>query len=149
MEHLFIFMMLSVKWKTNLIWILSTNYKNSDSQLSKFLTNLLFGTFTFPACPSAPKDFKVAEVTRRHVHLMWEVPEHDGGSPVTHYQIEKREVSRKTWAKVRLSLSLVLELSKNLHDWTITASSVGAFWMSFYVWINECKNKSKVSSNQI
>uniref|UniRef100_A0A3Q3B7I5 Uncharacterized protein n=1 Tax=Kryptolebias marmoratus TaxID=37003 RepID=A0A3Q3B7I5_KRYMA len=54
------------------------------------------------ACPSAPKDFKVAEVTRRHVHLMWEPPEHDGGSPVTHYQIEKREVSRKTWAKVDL-----------------------------------------------
>lgn len=42
----------------------------------------------------------MAEVTRQHVHLMWEAPEHDGGSPVTHYQIEKREVSRKTWAKV-------------------------------------------------
>ena len=53
-----------------------------------------------PASPSAPKDLKVAEVTRRHVHLMWEAPDHDGGSPVTHYQIEKREVSRKTWVKV-------------------------------------------------
>lgn len=68
--------------------------------------NILFATFILPACPSAPKDFKVAEVTRHHVHLMWETPEHDGGSPVTHYQIEKREVSRKTWAKVHLSVYL-------------------------------------------
>ncbi|XP_064868260.1 titin-like [Oncorhynchus nerka] len=52
------------------------------------------------ASPSAPKDFKVAEVTRQHVHLMWEAPEHDGGSPLTGYQIEKRDVSRKTWVKV-------------------------------------------------
>lgn len=68
-----------------------------------------FGVFIFPACPSAPKDFKVSEVTRHHVHLMWEVPEHDGGSPVTHYQIEKREVSRKTWAKVYQRVDLFLK----------------------------------------
>lgn len=52
------------------------------------------------ASPSAPRDFKVPEVTRHHVHLSWEAPEHDGGSPVIGYQIEKREVSRKTWVKV-------------------------------------------------
>uniref|UniRef100_A0A671S9B9 Titin n=1 Tax=Sinocyclocheilus anshuiensis TaxID=1608454 RepID=A0A671S9B9_9TELE len=51
------------------------------------------------ASPSAPKDLKVAEVTRKHVHLMWEAPDHDGGSPITGYQVEKREVSRKTWVK--------------------------------------------------
>lgn len=54
-----------------------------------------------PAAPSAPKDFKVMEVTRQHVHLSWEAPEHDGGSPLTGYQVEKRDVSRKTWVKVR------------------------------------------------
>lgn len=74
----------------------------TPSQHVKWIDSL----FTFTACPSAPKDFKVAEVTRHHVHLMWEAPEHDGGSPVTHYQIEKREVSRKTWAKVHLSVYL-------------------------------------------
>lgn len=52
------------------------------------------------AAPSAPKDFKVPEVTRQHVHLSWEAPEHDGGSPLTGYQVEKRDVSRKTWVKV-------------------------------------------------
>lgn len=54
----------------------------------------------FTAAPSAPKDFKVLEVTRQHVHLSWEAPEHDGGSPLTGYQVEKRDVSRKTWVKV-------------------------------------------------
>lgn len=57
-------------------------------------------TFFSAASPSAPKDLKVAEVTRKHVHLMWEAPDHDGGSPITGYQVEKREVSRKTWVKV-------------------------------------------------
>lgn len=65
----------------------------------------------FPASPSAPKDFKVAEVSRHHVHLMWEAPEHDGGSPVTHYQIEKREVSRKTWVKVCFGVCLSISES--------------------------------------
>uniref|UniRef100_A0A3B4TD88 Immunoglobulin like and fibronectin type III domain containing 1, tandem duplicate 2 n=1 Tax=Seriola dumerili TaxID=41447 RepID=A0A3B4TD88_SERDU len=39
------------------------------------------------------EDFKVLEVTRQHVHLSWEAPEHDGGSPLTGYQVEKRDMS--------------------------------------------------------
>lgn len=65
--------------------------------LCKFLI-----VFSNSASPSAPKDFKVVEVTRHHVHLSWEAPEHDGGSPITGYNIEKREVSRKTWVKVSI-----------------------------------------------
>uniref|UniRef100_A0A3B3BZB8 Immunoglobulin superfamily member 22 n=1 Tax=Oryzias melastigma TaxID=30732 RepID=A0A3B3BZB8_ORYME len=45
-------------------------------------------------------EIEVLEVTRQHVHLSWEAPEHDGGSPLTGYQVEKRDVSRKTWVKV-------------------------------------------------
>lgn len=70
------------------------------------------------ACPSAPKDFKVAEVTRKHVHLMWEAPDHDGGSPLTGYQVEKREVSRKTWVKVFISHQIHKFLSCFLLNYT-------------------------------
>ncbi|KAG2470301.1 TITIN protein, partial [Polypterus senegalus] len=54
----------------------------------------------FSAVPSAPRDFKVAEIGRNSVHLMWEAPENDGGSPLTGYLLEKREANRKTWVKV-------------------------------------------------
>lgn len=52
------------------------------------------------ACPSAPRELNVLEVLKSTVQLAWEPPEDDGGSPVTGYIIEKREVSRKTWSKV-------------------------------------------------
>lgn len=32
--------------------------------------------------------------------MTWEPPDDDGGSPLTGYVVEKREVSRKTWTKV-------------------------------------------------
>ena len=32
--------------------------------------------------------------------VTWSPPENDGGSPVTHYILEKREVDRKTWTNV-------------------------------------------------
>lgn len=33
--------------------------------------------------------------------LSWSPPENDGGSEVTHYVVEKREIDRKTWATVK------------------------------------------------
>lgn len=39
-------------------------------------------------------------MSRNTVQLTWEPPENDGGTPITGYLIEKREVSRKTWTKV-------------------------------------------------
>lgn len=36
--------------------------------------------------------------------VSWAPPENDGGSPVTHYILEKREADRKTWAKVTADL---------------------------------------------
>eukprot|EP00061_Rhincodon_typus_P017001 g45496.t1 len=50
--------------------------------------------------PSAPNDFKVSEIGRSTVYLIWELPDDDGGSPITGYLIEKREINRKTWTKV-------------------------------------------------
>lgn len=73
-----------------------------------FVNFLVLSSFGPSAAPSAPKDFMVLEVTRHHVHLSWEAPEHDGGSPLTGYQVEKRDVSRKTWVKVHHQPATVL-----------------------------------------
>ena len=32
--------------------------------------------------------------------LSWDAPEDDGGAPVTHYIVEKRNLSRKAWQEV-------------------------------------------------
>lgn len=55
---------------------------------------------SLPARPSAPRELKVIDMSRNTVQLTWEAPENDGGSPVTGYLIEKRDISRKTWTKV-------------------------------------------------
>lgn len=54
----------------------------------------------YSARPSAPKELKFDDITKDSVHLTWEPPDDDGGSPLTGYLVEKREVSRKTWTKV-------------------------------------------------
>ena len=39
----------------------------------------------------------MTEVTKDSATLTWEAPASDGGSPVTSYVIEKRDVSKSTW----------------------------------------------------
>ncbi|NWZ95996.1 TITIN protein, partial [Nesospiza acunhae] len=54
--------------------------------------------------PGPVSDFKVSDVTKMSCHLSWAPPENDGGSPVTHYVLQKREADRKTWATVTAEL---------------------------------------------
>ena len=50
--------------------------------------------------PSAPRDFKVDKVTEDTVSMSWQAPEHDGGSTIRCFLVEKREASRRSWQKV-------------------------------------------------
>lgn len=39
----------------------------------------------------------MTEVTAESCGLKWETPQDDGGSPIIHYIVEKKDVKRKSW----------------------------------------------------
>jgi len=49
--------------------------------------------------PGAPRSVRVKDYWTDYITVMWDSPEFDGGSPLTNYIIEKRDVSRPTWLK--------------------------------------------------
>lgn len=46
-------------------------------------------------------NLEATDIKQTSAMLSWSPPENDGGSEVTHYIIEKREIDRKTWATVK------------------------------------------------
>lgn len=59
--------------------------------------------FPFPLSvdpPSAPQWLEVANITKINADLKWQAPSSDGGSPITNYVVEKRDVRRKAWQSV-------------------------------------------------
>lgn len=56
----------------------------------------LKGKFNVPSPPQSPK---VVNVGKSYVDLTWEPPAHDGGSRITGYIIEKREIGSPLWTK--------------------------------------------------
>lgn len=50
--------------------------------------------------PSAPQWLEVANITKINADLKWQPPSSDGGSPITNYVVEKRDVRRKAWQTV-------------------------------------------------
>lgn len=54
-------------------------------------------SFKVPDSPSRPE---VLDVTPTSAVVSWMPPEFDGGSPVTGYTVEKREIGKDRWVKV-------------------------------------------------
>lgn len=50
--------------------------------------------------PSAPQWLEVTNITKVNADVKWQAPSNDGGSPITNYVVEKRDVRRKTWQTV-------------------------------------------------
>lgn len=59
-----------------------------------------FFFFCFADPPSPPRWLEVINITKNTADLKWTVPEKDGGSPITNYIVEKRDVRRKGWQTV-------------------------------------------------
>ena len=47
--------------------------------------------------PTRPEDVKYEDVMKSHVTLSWKAPSFDGGSPITHYIVEKRRVGSERY----------------------------------------------------
>lgn len=54
----------------------------------------------FTDVPGPVKNLQVVDTADGEVSLTWEEPENDGGSKVTGYAVERRDVKRKTWTLV-------------------------------------------------
>lgn len=50
-------------------------------------------------------NLEVTDITQTSAMMSWTPPEVDGGSEVTHYIVEKREIDRKTWATVKAEVA--------------------------------------------
>jgi hypothetical protein len=46
-----------------------------------------------------PKNLRVKDYWTDFITIMWDAPQTDGGSPITGYVVEKRDMSRPTWVK--------------------------------------------------
>lgn len=71
----------------------AAGFSKPSSSSNKFK---LKGKFNVPSPPGTPK---VVKVGRNYVDLTWEPPTHDGGSRITGYIIEKREIGSAIWIK--------------------------------------------------
>ncbi|KAI8485779.1 Titin-like, partial [Branchiostoma belcheri] len=55
--------------------------------------------------PTAPVNLKVSNVTKDSITITWQVPDSDGGSPITGYHIERKERTSVRWQRqTRLAL---------------------------------------------
>ena len=53
--------------------------------------------------PAAPKDLKAKDVTKDSVTLMWNPPENNGGNVISHYIVEKKETTKKSWTTMTMT----------------------------------------------
>lgn len=66
-----------------------------------------------PSPPDGP--LMVGDVTKESCRLSWQPPKDDGGSPITHYVIEKMDVSRGTWSEAGIANTCTADVTKLIH----------------------------------
>lgn len=68
----------------------------------------------------------VVNISRNSAELKWTVPERDGGSPITNYVVEKRDVRRKGWQTVDTTVKELIYTVKPLNEGSLYVFRVAA-----------------------
>ena len=66
--------------------------------------------------PGPPENVNVTGTSKSTATLSWQAPENDGGSLVTNYILERREVTRKAWSTVETTCSRMSYKFTNLSE---------------------------------
>lgn len=81
--------------------------------------------------PFAPRNLKTTEITANSITLLWEPPEHDGGSPISGYLVEKRDMLMNIWTQAG-------KTEKDTHKLTIGNLFEGQSYFFRVAGINQC-----------
>lgn len=76
--------------------------------------------------PSAPRWLEVVSISRNSADLKWAAPERDGGSLITNYIVEKRDVRRKGWQAVDTTVKELKSTVAPLNDGSLYVFRVAA-----------------------
>lgn len=60
--------------------------------------------------PSPPLNLRPKDYSKDYITVTWDVPESDGGAPITGYRVEKRDAKRDNFTKVGETNSKTLEI---------------------------------------
>ena len=97
-------------------------------------------TFVFTTDkPSPPRNLDISNMSAVSCDVSWEIPEDDGGSPIIHYIVEKKNLSRKMWQVLDKVPELTYGVT-NLHDgnqYLFRVSAENAYGVSEPVQITE------------
>lgn len=83
-------------------------------------------TLPFSDPPSPPRWLEVVNISRDSADLKWTAPERDGGSPITNYIVEKRDVRRKGWQAVDTTVKELKYTVTPLNDGSLYVFRVAA-----------------------
>ena len=85
--------------KINIVWFNESHYRHGRAVYYIIIILQYTDNNLFPPTdkPSAPRLLEPLDVVAESVTLRWEPALSDGGAPIKHYVVEKRDAARDSW----------------------------------------------------